>query len=203
MSDQINFRAIDHPSLIEVLASPVRQEIVDTLAALGGEASAAELAEELGRHMDGLYYHLKILVKADLVVALNAGTDGVRRFRLGGDGQPLRLAYRTGDASRSQALRSFVHGLLQVAEHDFGEALTIEDVVTEGAGRELWAARNKAWLSENELAEVNDLLERLCTLMSRPHTPERKHLLSCTFVLAPHRALPKRRGMTHSDNEES
>ena len=203
MTDNINFRAIDHPALIDVLASPVRQEIVDTLAALGGEASAAELAEQLGRHMDGLYYHLKILCKTELVVAVDSGAEAGRRYRLGGDGQPLRLAYSTGDASRAQALRSFVHGLLQVAEHDFGDALTTEDVVTQGAGRELWAARNKAWLSENELAEVNELLERLCTLMSRPHTPERNHLLSCTFVLAPHRVQPKRRGISSIDNEES
>lgn len=199
MTEKINFRAIDHPSLIEVLASPVRQEIVDTLAALGGEASAAELAEQLGRHMDGLYYHLKILCKAELVVAVDGGAEVGRRYRLGGDGQPLRLAYTTGDAPRAQALRSFVHGLLQVAEHDFGDALLTDDVVTEGVKRELWAARNKAWLSEHELAEVNELLERLCTLMSHPHTPERKHLLSCTFVLAPHRALPKRRGIANDE----
>lgn len=195
MTDQINFRAIDQPSLIDILASPVRQEIVDTLAALGGEASAAELSEQLGRHMDGLYYHLKILCKAELVVAVDGGAEAGRRYRLGGDGQPLRLAYSTADAGRAQALRSFVHGLLQVAEHDFGAALLSDDVVTEGEGRQLWAARNKAWLSEPELAEVNALLERLCTLMSHPHTPARKHLLSCTFVLAPHRALPKRRGI--------
>lgn len=203
MTDKINFRAIDHPSLIEVLASPVRQEIVDTLAALGGAATAAELAEQLGRHMDGLYYHLKILCKAQLVAAEDTGTEAGRRYRLGGDGQSLRLAYSIGDAARAQALRSFVHGLLQVAEHDFGAALATEDVVTQGAKRELWAARNKAWLSESELAEVNELLERLCTLMSRPHTPERSHLLSCTFVLAPHQALPKRRGGGNADHDES
>jgi DNA-binding transcriptional ArsR family regulator len=202
MTNPINFRAIDHPSLIEVLASPVRQEIVDTLAALGGEASAAELAEQLGRHMDGLYYHLKILCKAELVVAVDSGGEAGRRYRLGGDGQPLRLSYSTGDASRAQALRSFVKGLLQVAEHDFNDALNTDEVVTQGAGRELWAARNKAWLSENELAEVNELLERLCTLMSRPHTAERSHLLSCTFVLAPHQAQPKRRGLSTNENDE-
>jgi DNA-binding transcriptional ArsR family regulator len=202
VTNTINFRAIDNPSLIEVLASPVRQEIVDTLAALGGEASAAELAEQLGRHMDGLYYHLKILCKAELVVAVDSSGEAGRRYRLGGDGQPLRLSYSTGDASRAKALRSFVQGLLQVAQHDFSDALSNGDVVTQGPGRELWAARNKAWLSENELAEVNALLERLCTLMSRPHTAERHHLLSCTFVMAPHEALPKRRSLMSKENEE-
>lgn len=199
MTSPINFRAIDHVALIEVLASPIRQEIVDTLAALGGEASTAELAEQLGRHMDGLYYHLKILCKAQLVVPVDAGADGGRRYRLGGDGKPLRLAYTTGDDSREKALRGFVHGLLQVAQQDFEDALTMENLVTQGRSRELWAARNKAWLSEEELAEVNALLERLCSLMSRPHTPERNRLLSCTFVLAPNKALPKRRGLSASE----
>lgn len=201
MADPINFRAIDDPALIEVLASPIRQEIVDTLAALGGEAAVADLAEQLGRHMDGLYYHLKILCKAGLVVAVESGAGAGRRFRLGGDAQPLRLAYSTADAPRAQALRTFVHGLLQVTQNDVDVALTLDQVVTQGPGRELWAARNKAWLSAKELAEVNALLERLCDLMSRPHAPERDRLLSCTFVLAPNRVQSKRRGLPGSEAE--
>lgn len=201
MNNSINFRAIDDPALIEVLASPVRQEIVDMLAALGGEASAGDLAEQLGRHVDGLYYHLKILCKAGLVVAIGAGADGGRRFRLGGDARPLRLAYNTADEAQAQALRMFLHGLLQVTEQDFDAALTTGGVVTQGQDRELWAARNKAWLSAAELVEVNELLERLCSLMSRPRTPERDRLLSCTFVLAPNSVAPKRRGVSDKGSE--
>jgi DNA-binding transcriptional ArsR family regulator len=189
-----DLRAIDAPELVELLASPIRQEIVDTLAALGGEASVAELALQLGRHADGLYYHLKILRKAGLINEADGDGDE-RRYRLAGEHvQPLRLAYRTGSDRHATALRKFAHGLLQVAESDFAEALAKPDVVTEGAARQLWAARNKAWLSSDELAEVNQLLERLCEIMSRPRTSERDQLLSCVFVLAPHAALPKRRG---------
>lgn len=190
----LDYRAIDDPELIAVLASPPRQEIVDTLSALGGEASIADLAMQLGRHADGLYYHLKILCKARLVVAAGTAGDDERRYRLAGDAtQPLRLAYRTGSGANVKALRKFAHALLQVAEEDFGAALDMEGVRTEGPHRQLWAARNKAWLSKDELAEANQILERLCTLMSRPRTPERDQLLSCVFVLAPHAALPKRR----------
>ncbi len=201
MTNLINFRAIDDPALIEILASPIRQEIVDMLAALGGEASAGDLAEHLGRHVDGLYYHLKILCKVGLVVAVSAGADAGRRFRLGGDAHPLRLAYNSADEPHAQALRLFVHGLLQVAEQDFDAALTMGDVVTQGPDRELWAARNKAWLSAEELVEVNELLERLCSLMSRPRTPERDRLLSCTFVMAPNKVASKRRGLPDKESE--
>lgn len=201
MNNFIYFRAIDDPALIEVLASPIRQELVDMLAALGGEASAGDLAEQLGRHVDGLYYHLKILCKVGLVAAVDTGADAGRRFRLGGDARPLRLAYNMEGEPHAQALRMFLHGLLQVAEQDFDAALTMGDVVTQGPRRELWAARNKAWLSADELVEVNELLERLCGLMSRPRTPERDRLLSCTFVLAPNRAVPKRRGLSDKESE--
>jgi DNA-binding transcriptional ArsR family regulator len=191
----VDYRAIDDPELIMVLASPVRQEIVDTLAALDGEASAAELAAQLGRHADGLYYHLKVLCKSGLVVEAGGRGEEERRYRLAGDAaQPLRLAYRTGSAPHAAALRKFAHGLLQVAEKDFGDALDMPGVVTGGASRQLWAARNKAWLSRDELGEVNGLLERLCELMSQPRTAERDQLISCTFVLAPHTVQPKRRG---------
>ena len=191
----IDYRAIDDPELITVLASPVRQEIVDTLASLGGEATAADLALQLGRHADGLYYHLKVLCRSGLTVETGGKGEEERRYRLAGDASaPLRLAYRTGSEAHAAALRKFAHGLLQVAEKDFGDALEMPGVVTEGPSRQLWAARNKAWLSQTELAEVNSLLERLCTLMSQPRTPERDQLASCMFVLAPHAALSKRRG---------
>lgn len=191
----INHRAIDDPGLITVLASPIRQEIVDTLAALGGGASVAEIAQQLGRHADGLYYHLKVLCKARLIAEMDGADDDQRHYLLAGSPTaPLRLAYRMDSERHVAALRKFAHGLLQVAEKDFAGALEIDGVVTEGPSRQLWAARNKAWLSGDELEEANALLERLCELMSRPRTSERDQLLSCTFVLAPHVPEPKRRG---------
>lgn len=186
-----DYRAIADSASIEVLASPVRQEIVDTMAALRGEASASELAAELGRHADGLYYHLKLLVKARLIVPLKKADGEEQRYRLAGGGVlPLRLAYRKANAP---ALRKFVHGLAQVAEEDFSAALERDGVVMAGEARQLWAARNKCWLSREELVQVNALLEQLCTIMSQPRSPERDQLVSCAFVLAPVAAQDKRR----------
>lgn len=190
---KIDYRAISDPALITLLSSPTRQEIIDTLAALGGEASVVELALEIGRHADGLYYHLKLLSKAKLITELEGDGDE-RRYRLASGDQPLRLAYRTDGEKHTAALRKFAHGLVQVAEKDFSEALQADDVVTHGPARQLWAARNKAWLSKAELKEANQLLERLCELMSHPRTEKRDQLVSCTFIMAPHSAQSKRRG---------
>jgi len=186
-------RQIDDPKRIRVLASPVRHEIVDTLSALGGTVTVAQLAEHLGRHADGLYYHLKLLTQASLIEEMTR-EGGERAFRLAGGGRaPLRLAYRTERRANANALAGYARGLLKVAQRDFVQALKDPEVIASGKRRRLWAARNKGWLSERDLAEVNELLERLCTLTSQHREPGRDILVSLAFSLAPLEALAKRR----------
>src|SRR3954468_6585211 len=105
-------RVIRDPAQVRVLKSGVRQEMVDTLAALGGEAGVASLAEQLGRPADGLYYHLRALVTGGLVAELPSD-GGERRFCLVGDGDgPLRISYDLGPNGNAAELRAFAHGLL-------------------------------------------------------------------------------------------
>jgi DNA-binding transcriptional ArsR family regulator len=190
-------RQIDDPKRIRVLASPVRHEIVDTLSALSADAgvpiSVARLAEHLGRHADGLYYHLNLLKKAGLIEELADG-HGERAFRLAGQGKaPLRLAYRVDKGGNVAALRSYSRGLLKVAHRDFLNALEQPGVVASGESRALWAARNKGWVSAGDLREVNRLLERLCSLTSQKRDRGRSRLVSLAFVLAPLEQKRKRR----------
>jgi len=186
-------RAIGNPEHVRLLASPVRQELVDTLASLGGQATVAALSEQLGRHADGLYYHLQLLIEAGLIQE-RSGDTGERTFHLPGKGHaPLRLAYDLASDDSTDALRAYVKGLLQVAERDFDGAMGAPDVAVEGKRRQLWAARNKGWVSESDLAEANALLERLCELMSQPRDGSRDRLMSFAFVLAPTFARGKRR----------
>lgn len=186
-------RAIRNPDHIRLLASPVRHELVDTLAALGGQATVGTLAEQLGRPADGLYYHLGLLVDGGLLREA-AGDDGERVFELVRSGAtPLRLAYDVTKDDTRDALRTYAKGLLQVAERDFNDALSRPDVAVAGAQRELWAARNKGWVSKEDLAEANALLERLCELMSNTRDPARTRLMSFAFVLAPTAQRGKRR----------
>ncbi|QSQ21157.1 helix-turn-helix transcriptional regulator [Pyxidicoccus parkwayensis] len=187
-------RAIDAPAQIRLLSSPVRQELVDTLAALGGEASVADLAEQLGRPADGLYYHLRVLCRGGLVREVEPVEGDEQRYRLAGTGAaPLRLAYRAGKAGNLAALGRFARSLLRIATRDFEEGLRLEDVVVSGPQRELWTARNKGWLSARDVEEVNRLIERLCELTSQPRAPGRECLMSLAFVLAPIRPRAKRR----------
>lgn len=186
-------RRISDPKTIGLLASGIRQEIVDTLEALGGEAEVAEIARELGRPADGLYYHLDLLRKGGVLAV--GEIDGVRRYRLEGvRGGMLQLDYRGGGARAERATLRAVESMLKIAREDFGTALAEPDTVVDGTRRELWAARKKGWVDDAGLGEINRLLGRLHELLHGPRRPGCDRLVSLCFVLAPVAAQPTRRG---------
>jgi len=177
---------------IKLLVSPVRQDIIDTLESLGGEADIANVAAELGRPPDGLYYHFELLANAGLLQRIEADADG-RRYRIGtGKGAKLRLAYRA-DARSEEAVTKVVDRLLQTAKRDFHNAMDEPDTIIEGEARELWAGRNKGWVNQKKLAEINRLLERAQQLLQGPRRAGCDKLVSLSFVIAPLKAKPGRR----------
>jgi DNA-binding transcriptional ArsR family regulator len=183
---------IENPKEIELLASPTRIEIVDTLESLGGEASVAELAAQLGRPADGLYYHLRQLAEGGLLI--ETATPEGRRYRTRmPEGERLRLRYRPGKNANAKAVGDVAASVLRVAGRDFKRAIADPDAVAEGALRELWAARNKGWVGDIEIAEINRLLMRINMLLHRPRTTTRNRLVALSWILAPVDAKPARR----------
>ena len=190
---------ITDAAAIAILASPVRQELFDTLEALGGVATIAELAEQLGRPADGLYYHVDLLRRAGLLIAAPAARSRAgrseRRYRIAGPRRSVGLGYRPRDPRNSAAVRAVVGGMLRIARRDFDRAL-VGDVAVEGPRRELWAARGTGWVSDAELAALNRLLVQITQLLRRPRGGARHRLISLCYVLAPMTARPRRRGPT-------
>jgi DNA-binding transcriptional ArsR family regulator len=185
---------ISAPEDIALLASGVRQELVDTLAAMGGEASVGELAHELGRPMDGLYYHLELLRKGGMVQEKTSPDSAERRFRLAGaKGGPLRMVYKPSVPGVTLALTKFSQQLLHIAAQDFAAALALPDVQLTGPRRQLWISRNKGWVSNTDVEEVNALLLRLGQLTSQSRSNYRGQLVSLAFCLAPIQPKAKRR----------
>jgi DNA-binding transcriptional ArsR family regulator len=191
------YQRIREAGQIALFDSPVRQDIVDTLEALGGEADVATVAAQLGRPPDGLYYHFQLLLEGGLLQALE-GEGGGRRYRIGTRrGTALKLDYR-GDADSEAAVGRVVDRLLGTARRDFHAALAQPDTVVEGTRRELWAGRNKGWVDAKALAEINLLLARIQSLLQGPRRAGRDRLVSVSFVLAPLPAKPGRRASKRS-----
>jgi DNA-binding transcriptional ArsR family regulator len=184
---------VEDAAEIGLLASPTRIDIVDTLDALGTAVTVAELAAELGRPADGLYYHLRQLAEHGLIEE-EIASDGRRYRSRARDGQRMRLRYRPGATANAEAVGRVASGILRVAGRDFSRALADPQSVVEGTGRELWAARSKGWVSATELAEINRLLARLGQLLQRPRKTRDERLVALSWVLAPLDAKPARRG---------
>jgi predicted ArsR family transcriptional regulator len=180
-------RALDHRDAIAALASPVRQELFDVLEAVGGETTVAELANHLGRAADGLYYHLETMRRVGLIDVVagrsRAGRDE-RRYRLVGGDARLELGPSPGNPSRARAVGRVVGGMLRIARRNYDSAVA-DGACSVGAARDLWAARQVAWVTRKELADINRLLATLVTHMPRTRTSRRTKLISLCVVLAP------------------
>ena len=187
--------AVERASEIELLASPTRIEIVDTLEGMGHAVSVADLATQLGRPADGLYYHLRQLAKGGLIEE-EVTADG-RRYRLRArSGTSLSLRYKPGATANARAVGRVAGSVLRVAERDFLRALADPNAVVEGPRRELWAARGKGWVSPARLVEINQLLNRLTALLQQPGVPGDDTLVALSWVLAPLEPRSPRRDAT-------
>ena len=171
---------------MRALTAPLRQEIVDTVSALG-VCSVRQIAEALGCPADGLYYHVRALLEAGLLVS--AGTRPTRRRDEALVSTPTRgtlhLRYQPDDEANAAAVGRIVASMLRVAERDFHRGFRPQLARVAGEDRNLHANRQKAWLRPAQRREVNRLLHRLQQIFasSRPH-PEAE-LQSLTFVHAP------------------
>lgn len=183
---------IGDPKQIRALRSTVRQDIVDTLQALGS-ASVAELATHLDRAADTLYYHVRALLAAGLLVQLPEPRQRGRHrelvYALPEPDKSLKLVYRAEDGTRPESLSELVGSMLRASQREFDAAIADPDCVVDGPARELWAGRVKGWLSPEELIRCNVLLAEVAELLSALKTPERNRLYSLQFLLAPARRV--------------
>lgn len=184
---------IDDPEQLELLASAARQEILDTVEALG-TCSVTELAKELGVPADSLYYHVRRLEAAGLLVARGERRTARRDETIYGlCDDSLRVRYDPEDPENVHRVSEIVAALLRVAERDFRDGFTPALATVGGPARNLWGGRVKAWLSDEELREVNDLLQRLMALFRAGSRSEDRQLCSFAWTLAPLEARPVRR----------
>jgi DNA-binding transcriptional ArsR family regulator len=196
---------IRDPRQIRALASAVRQEIVDTAQALG-PCAVADLARELGRAPDALYYHVRALLRVGLLVEAGARGAGRRRealYATPSPGRGMALVYDLDDPENAAAVTAVVAGMLRATGRNFAAAYRAGRerrpgaAVVSGRRRNLWAARVEGWLDEEDLGEVNELLDRLRRLFERPRgagaAGRSRRLHAFTFVIAPLTARPRAR----------
>lgn len=172
---------------IRALASPVRQEIVDGLSAMG-PVSISTLARTLGRSPNALYFHIRKLEKLGLVVSRdNPGARGRPSQVYDVPGRPMALAYRPGEPKTREPMAKLVRSMTSSATRSFIKAYRPEIAVVKGFERNLWASRSKRHLSQREIEVVNHHLRALVALLNQSDIGRagKRQLMELTFVLAP------------------
>jgi DNA-binding transcriptional ArsR family regulator len=183
-------RKISEPEQLQVLASPLRQEILDLLARTGA-AQVSEVASLLGRPADSLYYHLRELQRVGLVVSSRA--QGARRGEM-----LFRAAHREPtllhDASprgNTPAVESIVASMLRLGIRDFRNASASGRVCTQGPRRELWALRVTGWLDAEQIAGINRRIRDLKDAVGGPRAGGKLYAITVLLTPLTHRTRRK------------
>jgi DNA-binding transcriptional ArsR family regulator len=175
---------------IRALSSPLRQDILDAVTAIG-PCSVAELAAVIDRRPDGLYYHVRRLVKVGLLREVRDDESTRGELRLDVPKKGYYLQYDPGSRANKAAILRVAGAMVRSAERGFRRAFDPKVAVVSGPRRNLWASRVRGALTPDELAEVNVLMERLHAIMrcgrrDAGDTADRKRSLhELTIVLAP------------------
>ncbi len=168
---------------MRVLASPVRQELLDVLARMG-TVSLTEVGAVLGRPPDGLYYHVRLLCRAGLVRPAGSRRRGRRSEALyRASASEFAIRYAAAPGARARQLKAIVGSMLRLGIRDFRRALDQRGVRLEGADRELWALRTTGWLLPGQLRAVNRMISRLARTAAR--TASSGRLYGVTVLLTP------------------
>src|SRR5687768_15775277 len=122
------------PRQIRALVSPARQDILDAVTAIG-PCSVSELASALGRPADGLYYHIKALMRARLLTGVEGEAKGLQ---LDVVNRGFHLKYQPGSVANRTAVLRAVGAMVRSSERTFRHAYRPGTAVVSGARRNLW-----------------------------------------------------------------
>lgn len=180
----------------ESILSPVRREIVESMQELG-PCSIAEVARATGRPADGLYRHVKILVKSGFLV--DAGTRAGRRnperlydaaaddfhaprVRRGGPASERDMIVRTADALAKSVVRTMRGSAAAGRLH------------CEDDARNFTVVHFVSWLTPERFEEVRDLAARMARVLERGRKERHGDLYEVLALASP---VTRTRG-THS-----
>jgi DNA-binding transcriptional ArsR family regulator len=183
MSRTTHKYVVESKRQMRALAASTRQEIVDVLPRMG-TVSVAELAAALGRPADSLYYHLRILKRVGLVRSAGSHRSNGRREALYRAVAPeMSLRYELGQKGNNREVNAIIASMLRLGIRDFSTSFKNADASVWGPRRELWALRTTGWLSQQQIEEVNQHMEKLMQIMATPARDGR--LYAITVLLTP------------------
>lgn len=172
------------PQQLRCMASAVRQDMVDHLAA-HGVMSIKELAASIGRKPSSIYHHLKLLLEVGLVGEAGARTVNRRREKLyATPSRRMRLNRALEDPGNDREMRAFVNALCRQTARDFSRGLDDESARRQGPGRDLRFFRLVNRPAPGSLREINRKLDEIAEILWRDPDPG-SPVVALTWILTP------------------
>ncbi len=188
-------RAIKHAAQVRALASPTRNAIVQVIGSQG-EASVREIAHQLGRQPPSLYKHIDILLDVGLIEQVGTEPTIRRDARIfTTDIECLR--YAPEDPDLVEALIEFVESEMRYATRSLAKAyrsgIDTDHPVIAGPSRDTRFYHYLAWLSDDELASINQHIDAIDKVMRQGTRREGTKLVTHLSTLFPTLVTQKER----------
>ena len=171
-------------SQLQCLASAVRLDIVDHLAAYGVMA-IKELATSIGKKPSAIYHHLKMLEEVGLIH--EAGTRVVNRKSeklYMTPSRRMRLSKALADEANAGVMNDIVSVLCRQTDRDFSRGADGASVRRSGPHQNLRFFRLVNRPSAAGIKEINAKLDEIAEILWREPDPERP-MVALTWVMTP------------------
>ncbi len=171
------------------LSSTVRRDILQLLSDRG-PSSVADLASDMGRPADALYYHVRLLLNTSLITKHDTRRSSRRDeivYALFGESESRNQGKIQSKSPQETA------SLLSTSGKEYERGFGLSGVVTRGEKINLLAKRRTAWLNDAEISILKMHLSALDEILKKGKKQENTQLFAFTFVLAPLEMHPIRR----------
>ena len=176
---------IRRPDQIAAIASPVRQEVLDGVQAIG-PCAIFDLATFLGRAPDSLYYHIRMLEKVGLLIPCGQCKAGRRdAAMIDVPGRPIAIDQVVGRKKCKAKLIKAITSLLRLTERDMKAAFDSEHSNDKKTRIVLRAGRVKGWLTKRQFEEANQHILALEALLANSNNRKSSQLIAFTYALTP------------------
>jgi hypothetical protein len=184
------------PAAWRTILSPIRREIVESMQELG-PCPIADVANACGRPADGLYRHVRILVKAGFLVdaGTRKGKRNVERLfdAAADDFAPPRLRLDSSAAER-EAIAATAEALAKSTTRSMRASAAAGRLECQADRRNFHLQHHLSWLTADRFAEVRALLIRVHALLEAGRRERTGNLYEVLAIATP---VTRRRG-SHS-----
>ncbi len=182
-----NVHVISEPKDMWVLASPIRMEVLNAVCALE-ECSAGEIATFTGRSRTSLYPHIEQLIKAGLILESDVRLAGKRYEQLYRPiARTIRIKHNPKDPDVVAYHQAHGKAVGRMITRLHERAIDDPDAIVRGPLRDTYLGIISAWVNDDSLEEINELVGRIWEICRNSHPDNEKRLVNIGIMLAPNR----------------